>query len=91
MRTYYDEFQKIKKYKYLGTIVIIIGVLIAASLLNLGVPYWIPVITFVAFSIVGVLLERKYRCPCCGRVLDSRIPLSELRHCSYCGAKIHYE
>lgn len=66
------------------------GVLLFFVLFILGITFkapWLTVIGIVILVAVSVIFQMKYRCPYCGKALDSR-KLTPEKICHRCGKRL---
>ncbi len=83
-----EEFKKSKKYKYIGIVIILLGIISSGiiestyqnSMLTIGVT--------IIFLIAGFIVSSFYKCPKCGKHFDDRTSNRDLIYCPRCGVKL---
>jgi len=87
MKDFEKEFQRVKKFRFLPFIPLLIfwGI----GYINYGQGNKFLGAILIVFSlIIYFYLSSKYKCPSCKYVIDPRTPLSNLNHCPKCGVKL---
>jgi len=83
-----EEFQKSKKYKYIGVVIVILGIISSGIIESTFHNQILTTGITIIFLIAGLIVSSFYKCPKCGKHFDSRTSNSDLLYCPRCGVKL---
>ncbi len=87
MKDFENEFQRVKKYRYLpGLPLLTLGILGAIKYIQGNTS--LGNILIIIAIITCLYMSTKYKCPNCKYILDTRTSLRNLNHCPKCGVKL---
>jgi predicted RNA-binding Zn-ribbon protein involved in translation (DUF1610 family) len=82
------DINKIKIYRRLGLLTIVLGMIITAITSRLEICPWIPYTIFIVSVVMTIILLSQYKCPHCGKALEWRISPEKQKYCYQCGKRI---